>query len=121
MDYSFAYGEKWNYLTSKTLSTEIECQAKSRKKMKCLPYFTNFKMNIPYKASLTYLNYKNEIIKETYAYGIYEKISASQISYKICCLEGCCIGNKEDEEKPQCKDSNKVDVLCSEIYQCFKT
>ena len=120
MDYRFSNEEEWKYLTSKSLSTQIECHAESRKKKMCLPYFTRFQMNVPYKASLTYFNYKNEKIKETYSYGIFEKISVSQISYKICCLEGCCTGNNLlDADKPQCSN-NETDVFCNEIQHCFK-
>ena len=120
LDYRFSNEEEWKYLTSKSLSTQIECHAESRKKKMCLPYFTRFQMNVPYKASLTYFNYKNEKIKETYSYGIFEKISVSQISYKICCLEGCCTGNNLlDADKPQCSN-NETDVFCNEIQHCFK-
>ena len=120
LDYRFSNEEEWKYLTSKRLSTQIECHAESRKKKMCLPYFTRFQMNVPYKASLTYFNYKNEKIKETYSYGTFEKISVSQISYKICCLEGCCTGdNLLDGDKPQCSN-NEADVLCNEIQHCFK-
>ena len=120
LDYRFSNEEEWKFLTSKRLSTQIECHAESRKKKMCLPYFTLFQMNVPYKASLTYFNYKNEKIKETYSYGTFEKISVSQISYKICCLEGCCTGdNLLDGDKPQCSN-NEADVLCNEIQHCFK-
>lgn len=119
LDYKFSNEEEWKYLTSKNMSTQIECLAESRKKKMCLPYFTRYQMNVPYKASLTYFNYKNEKIKETYSYGMFEKISASQISYKVCCLEGCCTGKKLlDADKPQCS-KNKADVLCDEFKHFF--
>ena len=119
-NYNFTAGEEWKEMITKTLSTEIECHAEERKKMMCIPFFTHFQLTVPYKASLALLDYKGRIMQTDNFYGNFQKVSASQISFKICCLEGCCTGNKEeDKDKPQCSDG-KVDILCSDIQNCFK-
>lgn len=118
-NYEFSNEEEWKFTSTKTISTQITCNAESRKKMMCIPFFTNYQINIPYKASITYVNYKGDILKSNDFYGTFEKVSASQISYKICCLEGCCTGNKFlDQNQPQCSNA-KADILCSEIQNCF--
>ena len=94
MNYKFSYEENWTYETSKTLSTYIECHAVKGKKMMCFPYYTSYQLSVPYKASLTYLNYKKEIKKDTNVFGIYKK--------KIC-------------------TDNKPDVLCKDLIEhCFQ-
>ena len=119
-DYNFTAGEEWKEAVTKILSTEIECHAEERKKMMCIPFFTNFQLTVPYKASLAFLDYKGRIMKTDNFYGNFQKVSSSQISFKICCLEGCCTGNKElDKDKPQCSEG-KADILCNDIQDCFK-
>ena len=116
---NFYLNEEWKESISKTISTQIECHAESRKKMKCIPFYSSFEVDIPYIASLTYINYKGEILGKTDFNGIYKKVICSNISYKTCCLEGCCTGNaKLDAKKPQCSN-NKKDILCNEIQNCF--
>ena len=115
----FSLNEEWKESISKTLSTQIECHAESRKTMMCIPFYSNFEVDIPYIASLTYINYKGEILGRKDFNGIYKKVACSQISYKTCCLEGCCTGNTIlDADKPQC-NNNKKDILCNEIQNCF--
>ena len=87
--------------------------------MMCIPFYSNYKLYIPYTASMTYINYNGEVLKKRKFNGVFEKLTTSQISYKTCCLEGCCTGNSQlDAGKTQCND-NKKDVLCSEIQSCF--
>ena len=119
MNYTSTTEEEWKETVSKTLSTEIECKAVERKKMMCIPFFTNFREVIPYKAYLTTFDYRGKIMNTGEYYGNFEKVSASQISYKVCCMEGCCTGNSIlDAGKPQCSD-NKADILCDSIQDCF--
>lgn len=85
--------------------------------MMCIPFYSNFEVDIPYIASLTYINYK--IVGRKDFNGIYKKVTCFQISYKTLCLEGCCTGNAIlDADKPQCSN-NKKDILCNEIQNCF--
>ena len=119
MNYTSTTEEEWKETVSKTLSTEIECKAVERKKMMCIPFFTNFREVIPYKAYLTTFDYRGKIMNTGEYYGNFEKVSASQISYKVCCMEGCCTENSIlDAGKPQCSD-NKADILCDSIQDCF--
>lgn len=121
MNYSYtsSTAEEWKTTTTNTLSTEIECKAEERKKMMCIPFYNNYQTIIPYKAYLTYFDYKGRFLNEGEYYGNFEKISTSQISYKVCCLDGCCTGNSIlDADKPQCS-SGKPDILCSNIQECF--
>lgn len=85
----------------------------------CIPFYSNFEVDIPYIASFTYINYKGEILERKDFNGIYKKVACSQISFKTWCLEGCCMGNAIlDEDKPQ-YSNNKKDILCNEIQNCF--
>ena len=119
VNYNTFSSEEWKEVSTKTLSTEIECKAVQKKKMMCIPFYSNYKLYIPYTASMTYINYNGEVLEKRKFSGVFEKITTSQISYKTCCLEGCCSGNSQlDAGKTQCSD-NKKDVLCSEIQSCF--
>ena len=118
MNYSYtsSTAEEWKTTTTNTLSTEIECKAEERKKMMCIPFYNNYQTIIPYKAYLTYFDYKGRFLNEGEYYGNFEKISTSQISYKVCCLDGCCTGNSIlDADKPQCS-SGKPDTLLVFLY-----
>lgn len=119
LNYNSSLSEEWKEINTKILSTEIECKAVQKKKMMCIPFFSNYNLYIPYTASLTYLNYNGEILEKKKIKGIFEKITTSQISYKACCLEGCCSGDSlSDAGKTQCAN-NKKDILCSKIQSCF--
>ena len=61
VNYNVSSSEEWKEFNSKTLSTEIECKAVQKKKMMCIPFYSNYKLYIPYTASMTYINYNGEV------------------------------------------------------------
>jgi hypothetical protein len=80
------------------------------------------KIEIPYTADITYYNYKGSQMSKDRFSGWFEAVTATDIKYKTCCVDGqgCCSGYAEkDFDKPQCKTS-KEDTICSELSQCFK-
>ena len=118
LDFNISAGEEWGDSVEKELKTEITCTAPFGKGMLCLPFITNFQVNIPYKASVTLINYNGNVIGRDSIEGYFKKVSASQISYKTCCWNNCCTGNKLLDLGKNCKD-NEVDVLCEDILDCF--
>lgn len=118
LDFNISSGEDWNYKTEKEISTEITCSAPVGKVMKCIPFITSFQINIPYKATMTLINYKGNVIGRDTFDGYFEKVCASQISYKTCCWENCCTGNILKDLGKNCGDNEK-DILCEDIQDCF--
>lgn len=119
LNYTTSTSEEWRDIVSKTLSTEIQCKAEERKTMMCIPFLTSFQEIIPYKADVSFIDYQGNLLSKGEYFGNYEKMTTSQISYKVCCLDGCCTGNKLlDANKPQCTNNEK-DILCSDIQECF--
>lgn len=118
LDFNISAGEEWEYSSEKTLSTKITCSAPLGKTMKCIPFITNFQINIPYKATMTLINYKGNVIGKDSFDGYFQKVGASQISYKTCCVENCCTGNNLLDLAKNC-GNNEVDILCEDIFDCF--
>lgn len=119
LTYNSSLSEEWKEVNTKTLSTEIECKAVQKKKIMCIPFYSNYKLYIPYSAEMTYINYNGEVLGKKKFNGVFEKVTTSQISYKTCCLEGCCTGNSQaDAGKTQCSNNQK-DILCRDIQSCF--
>jgi hypothetical protein len=120
--YKYSKSEEWKEADEKTVSTQVDCIAEDRKTIKCYSYNTNVKVDVPYTADITYLNYKGSVMSKDKFSGWFEAVTATDIKFKTCCVDGqgCCTGYAEkDFDKPQCKTLKK-DVLCSELSQCFK-
>ena len=118
LDFNISAGEEWEDSVEKDLKTEITCSAPTDKTMVCYPFITNFQVNIPYKASVTLINYNGNVMGRDSIEGYFKKVSASQISFKTCCLNNCCTGNKTLDLGKNCED-NEVDIRCEDIMGCF--
>ena len=57
--------------------------------MMCIPFYSNYKLYIPYRTTITYINYNVDVLEKENFNGVFEKVTTSQISYKTCYLDGC--------------------------------